>query len=419
MPMVVHRSGFVRRVSVAWMAAAAACSSGRSATDATLAHAEDSVAVPASRPIAFIGANVVSMRTSAIATAQTVIVRDRRIAAIGPEASTSVPQDAFVINSRGSWMMPGLADMHVHSVVRDAALYVPHGITTVRVLWGTPGGQDYARRVLEDDLHVPTIVSVSPGLDGRPPSWPFTRFVDDARMAVDTVRVVVGEGWLAIKIYDRLSREAFDSIVATAHGLGRRVAGHVPFAVSLQHALATGQDEIEHLSGYERALGGSWAAVDPSLIPALVTQTVVAGTWNCPTLAIISEIFRQRSPAERDVVVRNRRRFVKALHDAGAPLLVGTDSGIDIVPAGETIHAELAEFVAAGLTPYEALRAATYAPAMWLGIEREAGTVDVGRRADLLLLDANPLADVANVRRLRGVVLRGSWIPKRLLETPP
>ena len=82
------------------------------------------------------------------------------------------------------------------------------------------------------------------------------------------------------------------------------------------------------------------------------------------------------------------------------------------------VHAELAEFVAAGLTPYEALRAATYAAVEWLGIEREAGTVEVGRRADLLLLDANPLTDVANVRRLRGVVLRGSWIPKRLLETP-
>ena len=392
-------------------------------TDATLLHPEDSVAVPASRAIAFVGASVISMRSDVIAHGQTIVVRDRRIVALGSEGSVSVPADAFVVDARGSFVMPGLVDMHVHNAVRDAALYVPHGITSVRNLWGYPGLTTFARRVLEEDLRAPTIVTVSPGLDAHPASWPYTRFIDSERDARDTVTTVLAEGWPALKIYDRLTRPAYDSILTIARGRGVRVLGHVPFAVTIQHALASGQHEIEHLTGYEQAVGTggqfgtrNWAAVDPGRFSALVSATVTAGTWNCPTLAIISEIFRQRWPAERDVAVRNRRRFVKALYDGGARLLVGTDSGIDIVPAGSAIYTELEEFVAAGLTPYQTLRLATYSAAENLEALNDIGTVEVGRRADLLVLDANPLSDIANVRRVRGVVLRGTWLPKSVLE---
>ena len=392
-----------------------ACSSGR-VTDAVFAHPEDTIAVAATRTIAFVGVNVVSMRTSTVDRERTVIIRDRRIVTIGPETSTPVPPDAFVVNARGGYLMPGLVDMHVHNAVRDGALYVPNGITTVRNMWGYPGLRDYASRVLREDLRAPTILNVSPGLDGRPASWPQTRFVDDVAKVGDTTRHVLSEGWSALKIYDRVSSAAFDSIIAIGHAAGVRVIGHVPFSVPVERALASGQDEIEHLTGYESALGPrGWTVIDERRIPALVSQTVAAGTWNCPTLAIISELVRRQAPGDREVVVRNRRRFVKALHDGGARLLVGTDSGIDVVPAGSTIHVELAEFVAAGLTPYDALRAATYDAAESLGALDEFGTVAEGRRADLLLLDRNPLADVANVRPFRGVMVRGTWIPRSLL----
>ena len=358
------------------------------------------------------------MRTSAIEADRTVIVRDGRISAIGPQSSTTVPEGAFVVDAKGGYLMPGLVDMHVHNAVRDAALYLPAGITTVRNLWGYPGLREYAARAVAEGLRAPTILNVSPGLDGRPASWPYTRFVDDVSTASDTIRKVLGEGWSALKIYDRVSRVVFDSIVTLAHRAGVRAIGHVPFAVPVDYALSAGQDEIQHLSGYERALSTrpNWAAVDDRLVPGLVAQTVAARTWNCPTLAIFVQLYQQRPASDRDAALRNRRRFVKALHDGGARILVGTDSGIDIVPAGSTIHTELAEFVAAGLTPYEALRAATFAPAEYLGALNEFGTVEVGRRADLLLLDRNPLANVANVRSFRGVVVRGSWIPRPLLS---
>jgi hypothetical protein len=399
-----------------WLSSSA-CSSQR-VTDAALVHPEDTAAVPASRTIAFVGTNVVSMRTSAIDPGRTVIVRDKRIVAIGPEASTPVPEGAFVVNARGGYLMPGLVDMHVHNAVRDAALYLPAGITAVRNLWGYPGLRDYATRVVGEDLRAPTILNVSPGLDGRPASWPYTRFVDDVAVAGDTIRKVLGEGWSALKIYDRVSRAVFDSIITLAHGAGVRAIGHVPFAVPVEYALSSRQDEIQHLSGYEQALSTrpNWAAIDAQLIPGLVTKTVTAGTWNCPTLAIFAHFYQQRPASDRDAAIANRRRFVKALHDGGARLLIGTDSGIDVVPAGSTIHTELSEFVAAGLTPFEALRAATHDPAEYLGALNDFGTVAVGRRADLLLVDRNPLTNVANVRTFRGVVLRGSWIPRTLMN---
>ena len=398
---------------------AGACSSQR-VTDASITHAEDTAAVAASRTIAFVGASVASMRTSAIDADRTVIVRDGRIVAIGARSSTSIPEGAFVVDAMGGYLMPGLVDMHVHNAVRDAALYLPAGITTVRTLWGYAGLREFGARAIAEGLRVPTILTVSPGLDGHPASWPYTRFVDDVSTAGDTIRKVIGEGWSALKIYNRVSRAVFDSIITLAHGAGMRAIGHVPFAVPVEYALAAGQDEIQHLSGYESVLSTrpNWAAIDESLVPGLVAKTVAAGTWNCPTLAIYVELSRQRSTSDRDGVIRNRRRFVKALHDGGARLLVGTDSGIDVVPAGSTIHSELAEFVAAGLTPYEALRAATFDPAEYLGALTEFGTVEVGRRADLLLLDRNPLANVANVRTFRGVMVRGSWIPRSLLATP-
>jgi hypothetical protein len=398
-----------------WLSSSA-CSSQR-VTDAALVHPEDTAAVSASRTIAFVGANVVSMRTSAIDRGRTVIVRDRRIVAIGAEASTPVPEGAFVVNARNGYLMPGLVDMHVHNAVRDAALYLPAGITTVRNLWGYPGLREYATRVINEELRAPTILNVSPGLDGRPASWPYTRFVDDVSVAGDTIRKVLGEGWSALKIYDRVSRAVFDSIITLAHGAGVRAIGHVPFAVPVDYALAAGQDEIQHLSGYERALSTrpNWGAIDDRLVPELVAKTTAANAWNCPTLAIFVQLYQQRPPSDRDAAIRNRRRFVKALHDGGARLLIGTDSGIDVVPAGSTIHAELAEFVAAGLTPYEALRAPTHDPAEYLGALDDFGIVDVGRRADLLLLDRNPLANVGNVRAFRGVVVRGWWLPRSLV----
>lgn len=153
-----------------------------------------------------------------------------------------------------------------------------------------------------------------------------------------------------------------------------------------------------------------WIDADPARYAPLVAETIVGGVWNCPTLAIYSELSRQHTASEREVIIRNRRAFVRALSQAGAKLLVGTDAGIDVVAPGTSIHDELRELVAAGLTPFDALRGATTGAAEFLG-RPELGRVVVGARADLLLLEANPLSNIENAKRIDGVVLGGAWRP--------
>jgi imidazolonepropionase-like amidohydrolase len=372
-------------------------------------------------PIALVGASVLTMATDTLLQDQTILIREGRIEALGPAATVAVPSDARVIALRGKFVMPGLVDMHVHRAIRDAALYVPSGITTVRNMWGYSGLQEFAASIDALPYDAPTILAVSPGIDGHPATWPGTRFLESPAKVRDSLAVLAAEGWMAFKIYDHVPALAFDSILAIAHERGMAVVGHVPLGVSVSHALTAGMHEIEHLTGYDHALGTAghvglrnWSAVDATRFTPLVQSTVRAQTWNCATLAIISEMFRLYWPNERAAAVRNRRAFVKALFDGGARLLIGTDSGTDIVvPAGSTIVEEIEEHVQAGIPTYAVLRAATANAAESLGQESVFGSVVVGLRADLLVLDANPVVDRRTLRAPHAVVLRGSWIGYR------
>jgi imidazolonepropionase-like amidohydrolase len=186
--------------------------------------------------------------------------------------------------------------------------------------------------------------------------------------------------------------------------------------VPIAHALASGQRSIEHFTGYDRAVSqaqnlGTWAWMDadPTKFEALAKQTAAAGTWNCPTLAIYAQLAsQQHTPTQRERIIQRRREFVHELWKNGAPLLIGSDAGIEVVAPGTSLHDELAEFVAAGLTPYETLRIATAEAARYLGVDK-GGTIVVGAPADLLLVPANPLTDIGQVKRFSGMMIRGAW----------
>jgi imidazolonepropionase-like amidohydrolase len=154
--------------------------------------------------------------------------------------------------------------------------------------------------------------------------------------------------------------------------------------------------------------GGTWAWIDADTAryASLIEATRRAGVWNCPTLAIYTALARQHSPEERAAVARHRHRFVRQLAASGAPILAGSDAGIEVVAPGTSLHDELRELVAAGLSPFQALRAATVEPARFFG-DPAAGVVRPRAHADLLLLDANPLDDVANASRISTMILRG------------
>jgi len=379
------------------------------------------LAPPRTAVIAFNDVAVLPMDRPGFLEHQTVIVTDGKVTAIGPTSGTRVPRGARVIDGGGRTLMPGLIDAHVHMRSVDVPAYVASGILTVRNMWGHEGIKRLQRDIASGQLTGPTIYSLSPGLDASPGSWPFTQFVDDASEADSVVAAQEAAGWTTIKVYQHLSSAAFDSIVASVQRRHLRFAGHVPTAVTIQHALTTGMESIEHYTGYDRAVSRSgkggifgWADAEPATFPALVDATVHSGTWNCPTMAINAILARQLGSEAQGRVVENRRRFTKALHQGGARLVAGTDAGINVTAAGTSMLDELREFVAAGFSNWEALRLATIEPGRLLGIPR-LGTVSVGAPAELLLLDGDPLNNLGVLQHPAGVLLHGEWIEGREL----
>ena len=368
---------------------------------------------PYSEVIAIEDVSVVPMDRNRVVPHQTVLIQGDRITAVGPRGSVRIPEGAKRLDGRNLYLMPALTDMHVHLRADDVEAYLASGIGTVRNMWGHAAVSRLRQEIESGARRGPRIHSASPGLDGTPPQWPATVIVTEPESAAVAVGRA-GEGWEFIKVYSRLSPGVFDAIMSEDRTRGLVAIGHVPLAVDVRHALASGLRSVEHLTGYDRAVsaagrGGTWGWIDADTAryADLVAATRRSGAWNCPTLTIYATLARQHSAAEQDRISGHRRRFVRLLLDAGAPILAGTDAGIQVVPPGTSMHDELAELVAAGLTPFEALRAATVEPARFFG-DPAAGEVRVGAHADLLLLEGNPLDDVANASRIRAMILRGA-----------
>src|SRR5689334_21165975 len=419
-------------------------------------------------PIAFVNVNVVPFDRERILEGQTVIVRDGRIAQIGPANNVKVPAGALKIDGRGKYLMPGLADMHVHlSAQPDLAgqqlqLFLANGVTTVRNMIGKPEHLLLRDRVAKGELPGPTIYTAGPPLLGNTVPTPEA----GERAVVEQKKA----GYDLIKVHEGLSPETYAAIVATAKRVGIPFAGHVTATVGLKRALDAQQTSIEHLDGYLQAmvaddspvqpgpsqvvLGPVLEHIDESKIPALAAATRKAGVWNDPTLTLFKLIVSDDRPedllkwpemqyvpakmrdafakqkqstmdhpapdGERQRYIDLRNKMLMALHKAGAKLLIGPDSPQFFLVSGFATHRELQSFVEAGLTPYEALEAATRNPGEYfaeiLKTPRDFGTVEVGMRADLLLLDANPLQSVANLSNPAGVMVRGRWLPESELQ---
>lgn len=413
----------------------------------------------ATNAIAIVDVSVVAMDKDGALAHQTVVVRDGAIAEVGATTNVLVPPGAQVIQGAGKWLVPGLADMHVHTYdPQQLALLVTRGVTTVRIMWGDPAaiGIRDAIRAGEPRL-APSIWTAGSIIDGDPPIWPGSTGVSTAKQATDEVAAQQRTGYDFIKVYSKLSPEAYAAIVATAKV---PVIGHVPMAVKLGGVLAAKQASIEHLDGYagyaerdDSPLKGStdfmarialYKYADPAKLAEAVARTKAAGTWNCPTLVVNDSIAHLDHPASNRPELayvpkamiaqwdpKQDFRFarwtaqnfedarggmawklalVKQLADAGAGLLAGTDVGNPWLVPGYSLHDELALFVAAKLTPQQALRAATAAAAEFLH-DAKGGAIAAGKRADLVLLDGDPLADIANTQQIAGVMLRGRWLP--------
>lgn len=414
---------------------------------------------------AIVGVDLVPMTDpQSILRDRTVLVGDGRILKIAPSDEARVPAGALRIPGTGRYLMPGLADMHVHlEHLEDPdllKLFVGHGVTTVRSMDGRPYMLDWRMRVTRGELVGPRIVTAGPIIDGDPPLRDDNLAVAGAASAERAVRDQHRAGYDFVKVYTNLSPEAFRAAATTARSLGMPVAGHVPRRTDLDEAMAL-MDSIEHLTDFGDMLGARPAGearrwhwsnlllaqpLDKRRIGDLARDLVASRTWTVPTLVeaerrvgSAAELDRWRRLPEMALIPadaldhwveqvreagkrldgddwhfvesgrRNRRTLVAGLHRGGAWLLAGTDTPNAFVVPGAALHDELALMVEAGLTPGEALMTATRNAARFMGEEELWGTVQIGRRADLVLLSANPLDNIANSRRIVGVMASGRW----------
>jgi imidazolonepropionase-like amidohydrolase len=410
---------------------------------------------------------VIPMDTERVLRGHTVVVQGERIAAVAPAASVSVPAGARTVDGTGRYLIPGLAEMHAHIpspqqgqevIDRTLFLYVANGVTTARGMLGHPDHLVLRERSARNEIVAPRIVTSGPSINGNSAPNP-----TEARRMVEAQHAA---GYDFLKLHPGLGREVYDTLVATAQRVGIPFAGHVSASVGLDRTLQARQASIDHLDAYLEALagrGGGYTQQESGFfgfnlvdevrvdgIPELVRRTREAGVWNAPTQTLIEHLYGPRTPEEMrawpemrfvpaaqldawvqqtnnirgqpnftreraDRYIDVRRRLIRELHAGGAGIILAADAPQIWNVPGFALHREMRIMVESGLTPYQVLATGTRAPATYFGTG-EWGTIQGGRVADMILLDADPLADIGNAQRIAGVVLRGHWLPRAELD---
>jgi imidazolonepropionase-like amidohydrolase len=382
-------------------------------------------------PLAITHVTVIDCTGAPAKPNSTVVLTGHLISAVGPSESVAIPANARVIEANGKFLIPGLWDMHGHltDATEDAfPLLIMNGVTGVRDMGGDLDQIDRWRAEIENGSRVgPHIIRAGPFVDG-PKEGVSNRLTvrtpEEARKAVHDLKA---RGVDFIKVHNALPPDAFFALMDEAHKEHIPVAIHLPKNVSSAEASDAGAASLEHVETmYESAMWRKGAtaktveqAQDEILGPAgqeLFQRFIKNGTWYVPTLVAYERGFVLWSNDADALLPRlqihqKNIEVVRRMHKAGVPIMAGSDfSDWGMVP-GVDLHNELALLVEAGFTPLEALQAATLNPAKFLGKTDVFGTIQVGRIADLVLLDMNPLEDISHTRKIHAVVLRGKFYP--------
>ena len=426
--------------------------------------------------LTFLHVTVVDTITGTTLPDRTVTIAGNRITGVGP-SDKQHPHDGRTVNAKGQYLIPGLWDMHTHvyfdSTAADGTdlilpLFLANGVTGVRDMGSALDAVLQARdRIASHQLEGPRMVVAGPMLDGPKSTYKAVIPIAtpaDGRNAVDMLK---RRGVDFIKVQSGVPRDAYFAIAEEAKKVGIPFEGHVPDEIRASEAVAAGQVTFEHLIGIFEASspdeakylkgakspGAFLATYDPARESRIIQLLAQHQIWQCPTLywergqwlvdaidynkdpdlayAAHTWVTRQW-PASRASIMKSlntdplpvREKFVAhelgivhRLQAANVPFLAGTDTaaGVDVIP-GISLHLELQRFVAAGFTPLQALQTATLNPANFYRRRADFGTVETGRIADLVLLDANPLKDIANTRRIAGVVADGRYLSRDDLQ---
>jgi imidazolonepropionase-like amidohydrolase len=395
--------------------------------------------------LAITGATLVDGTGRAAIADSVVIIENERIVASGPRSQVTIPKDARIVDARGKTLLPGLWDMHAHyEQVEWGPVYLAAGVTTVRDVGNEFEFITAVRDRVRQGGAIGPHILLAGLVDG------------DGEAAVGVIRANTPEearavvnryksaGFEQIKIYSSVKPETVAAITAEAHRLGLTVTGHVPIEMIATEAVEAGMDQINHISFLPPVMLPEDAMPEPGQPPPLVNiESAEAkraveffkkhGTVIDPTIALkeldlhpidtpvatfepgVAKVARELTaqlnnrgvpPADAAVtraIFEQYLVIIGALHRAGVPLIAGTDQSVP----GHSLHRELELYVRAGFTPMEAIQAATIVPARVMKMEKEVGTIEVGKRADLIILDGNPLESISNIRKVRLVVTRG------------
>jgi hypothetical protein len=424
--------------------------------------------VPDNTPIAIRNVHVLTMETDEMLAVQTIIIRDGKIAWIGPDGDAEIPDGARVI-SGNYYVIPGLAEMHAHipsvrqgeQYMHDVlVMYLSQGITTIRGMLGEPAHLDLRDKTHNGELPGPRIFTSGPSFNAGSATDP------------ETVRRMVREqaeaGYDLLKLHPGITLENFNALADEAQKNGLEFSGHISYDVGLIRSLEARQGTIDHLDRYMEYLSGDAANrpdpniiyfgydlandADAGLIDEAARLTAEAGVWNVPTNTLLVNVFDPRfSPedmrrwpgmeylpaqmiegwagyvsrlrSQDDYDPEQARRFLDlrnrltlALHQHEAGLLLGADAPQIFNPPGFAAHRELALLIEAGLTPFEALKTGTVNVGRYLGEESETGMVKEGFRADLLILRQNPLEVAHFGDQIAGVIAAGRYYDSRQLQ---
>ena len=410
--------------------------------------------------------SVLPMDRETVLRDQDVWVRDGRIEKIGPAVNRLDDKDVFIIDGNGKYLMPGLAEMHAHvPPVNDIApmkevlqLFAVNGITTIRGMLGHPLHLALRDSIQRGTIAGPRFITSGPSFNGNSVKAP-----EDGPALIEAQKKA---GYDFLKLHPGLTPETFAPIVRKARELNIPFAGHVSYTVGVERAIDAGYATIDHMDGFMEYLVPDIASVteqaavpfalyvgyraDLSRIPALVAKLKAKQIWVVPTQCLYEKWFSPgdaapwmqkpemiyMSPQTRanwaaskksatsqplydSAHVRRymeiRRLLLKALHDGGVNILLGSDAPQVFDVPGFSAHDEIGYYVQAGLTPYQALRTGTVNAGLFLGDDK-IGTIKAGAYADLILLSANPLESIDNTRKIEGVMVQGRWIDKSLAQ---